>query len=476
MFIPLDHDSPTTLPRQISTYLEELIRHGHLGPAARLPATRKLAQTLGVSKNTVEAAYDELKARKLVNVRPGRAAVVRRNIPETTEQHLPFREPRGRDPLPARAWLRATEAGDGVYDLAGIGGRLPNLSSSQLRSFHRDALTMGRGPLFSSPPPLGESALRAAASRHLARCGVLRSADDVAVLPSRADAMAKILRMFVPPRGLVLADSLLDPDLVLPLRTRRARIVVLPAEESRLLAAGRRAPRLLVVATGASRLPGRPPGLTRRRALLDLAKRKGIPVVEDVTHTDWLSGPPVPPPLTVLDPAGRVLPMCDLSDEAGAGFAACVVGGTSKALDRFRVDAKSSAKPLDRLAQRALAAALDAPSRVREQRRIREQRQLLEAAIGRSLNRRLPALAGHEFSAGSDAVRLDLPAGVSGASLQEAAQEHGVLVRSGRDCGATPAADRFVLLDLTRHEEGELLEGIRRLGQALDGSLALHRT
>ncbi|MGH2570225.1 MAG: GntR family transcriptional regulator, partial [bacterium] len=290
MYVPLDHDSPHTLARQISGYLAELIRHGHLGPSSRLPATRKLAQSLGVSKSTVEAAYEELEARKLVSVRPGKAAVVRRSIPQDTAQLLPFPEPRGRDPLPAEIWLGG-EAQEETFDLAGAGPRPPTVSSRQLRAFHEDALRSGRGPLFSPPPPLGDSALRAAASRHLARCGILRGADEVAVLPSRPDAMERLLRLFVPARGLVLSDALLDPDLCLPLRVRRARVVVLPQEWVPASIPARLSPRLLVVATGESRLPGRPPDLARRRALLDLARQRGLPVVEDVTRTDALPGP-----------------------------------------------------------------------------------------------------------------------------------------------------------------------------------------
>jgi len=466
MYIPLDHDSPQTLSRQISGYLAELIRHGHLGPSSRLPATRALARSLGISKGTVEAAYEELEARDLVTVKPGRAATVRRSLPEATEQLLPFREPRGRDPLPARAWLDAEDDAE-IFDLAGVGPRVSTLSSRQLRSFHEHALAAGRGPLFSPPPPLGEAALRAAASRHLARCGILRGADDVAVLPGRSEAVERLLRLFVPARGVVLADALLDPEVMLPLRARRTRVVLLPEGDDLGRAARRLAPRLIVATTGTGRLPGRPPGIARRRALLDLARTHGVPILEDVTHTDELPAP-VPPGLAVLDPSGRVFPICDLSDEAGGEFTACVVGAGAKALERLRMRTRSDAKPPDRLAQRALAAALDAPGRVRALRKMREHRKLLEASVARSLRRRLPDLLGWEFSAGSDAVRLDLPEGTSGTGLQEAAQARGVLIRSACDCGARAADDRFVLLDLVRHEEGELLDGIRRLGQALD--------
>ena len=66
-----------------------------------------LARDLRVNRKTVEAAYDELRARGLLSTgRAGRAGVVRASIPENPELDLPFRAPRGRDPLPARAWCR----------------------------------------------------------------------------------------------------------------------------------------------------------------------------------------------------------------------------------------------------------------------------------------------------------------------------------------------------------------------------------
>ncbi|MGH8675516.1 MAG: GntR family transcriptional regulator [Burkholderiales bacterium] len=42
--------------------LKSSIRGGRLGPAARLPSTRALAQDLGVSRNTVMLAYEQLAA------------------------------------------------------------------------------------------------------------------------------------------------------------------------------------------------------------------------------------------------------------------------------------------------------------------------------------------------------------------------------------------------------------------------------
>src|SRR5258706_5448733 len=50
------------LYRRVYHALKTAIRAGRLGPAARLPSTRALAQDLGVSRNTVMLAYEQLAA------------------------------------------------------------------------------------------------------------------------------------------------------------------------------------------------------------------------------------------------------------------------------------------------------------------------------------------------------------------------------------------------------------------------------
>ena len=62
MNIPLDRDKPTALPRQIQAHLERLIHERLLTPGMKLPATRELAQQLGVNRGTVALAYEELVA------------------------------------------------------------------------------------------------------------------------------------------------------------------------------------------------------------------------------------------------------------------------------------------------------------------------------------------------------------------------------------------------------------------------------
>src|SRR5512142_3143193 len=66
MRIPIDRQSATPLYQQIKTYLRQGILSGSLAADTRLPASRQLAQALGVNRITVENAYAELEAEGLV--------------------------------------------------------------------------------------------------------------------------------------------------------------------------------------------------------------------------------------------------------------------------------------------------------------------------------------------------------------------------------------------------------------------------
>lgn len=58
--ISLDRDAGEPLYRQLRLALQQAITAGRLEPGAPLPASRALADELGLSRNTVQAAYDEL--------------------------------------------------------------------------------------------------------------------------------------------------------------------------------------------------------------------------------------------------------------------------------------------------------------------------------------------------------------------------------------------------------------------------------
>jgi DNA-binding transcriptional MocR family regulator len=64
--IVLNRSSRTSLYEQISQQTAESIRRGEVHRGDRLPSTRMMAKFLGVSRNTVLTAYEELRAAGLI--------------------------------------------------------------------------------------------------------------------------------------------------------------------------------------------------------------------------------------------------------------------------------------------------------------------------------------------------------------------------------------------------------------------------
>jgi GntR family transcriptional regulator/MocR family aminotransferase len=69
--LAIDRSRAESLALQIVRQVQEAIATGHVARGSRLPSTRSLARRLGVSRNTVLAAYEELTARGLLRSRRG---------------------------------------------------------------------------------------------------------------------------------------------------------------------------------------------------------------------------------------------------------------------------------------------------------------------------------------------------------------------------------------------------------------------
>ncbi len=96
MRIPVDPGSETPMYRQIEEFLRQSILSGVLAPETRLPATRSLAQDLGVNRITVQNAYAELEADGLIFTRGGSGTYV---LPQVTLASIPRRNPGAPWPL-----------------------------------------------------------------------------------------------------------------------------------------------------------------------------------------------------------------------------------------------------------------------------------------------------------------------------------------------------------------------------------------
>ncbi len=78
----VDDDPGAPLFLRIARAVIRDIERGRLRPGGKLPGTRSLASELGVHRNTVVAAYDELALQGWISVQPSRGAVVALDLPD----------------------------------------------------------------------------------------------------------------------------------------------------------------------------------------------------------------------------------------------------------------------------------------------------------------------------------------------------------------------------------------------------------
>jgi GntR family transcriptional regulator / MocR family aminotransferase len=82
MPLVLDPSAGQSLTSQIVEQLRDAIRRGRITRGTKLPSSRRLSEQLGVSRNTVVRAYEELSSEGYVEARPASCIAVAADLPD----------------------------------------------------------------------------------------------------------------------------------------------------------------------------------------------------------------------------------------------------------------------------------------------------------------------------------------------------------------------------------------------------------
>lgn len=201
----LDKHSPQPLSLQIEQQLMELLSQGRVATGVRLPAIRVLASQLGVSANTVVAAYDRLVAEGHVEAR-GRLGY--------------FTRPSGAiaDPVgsgmevgldPDAAWL-AQQADEAPADVlqASIAALPPSWLADAVpaRVLHRASVEL-TGGMATRCPPQGWPPLRERLATLMRMRGIPVDASQVLTTTGATQAIELICRAFLKPGDTVIVED-----------------------------------------------------------------------------------------------------------------------------------------------------------------------------------------------------------------------------------------------------------------------------
>lgn len=178
--------------RRLHEQLREAIAAGRLAPGVQLPASRALAERLGLSRNTVMAVYDLLLSEGLIVSRPGAGAFVAAQAQPFADGASPRRAAAPEVPVLYNLRPGRPDTASFPYDIWG------RLTGRALRQFSRAATPYRE--------PAGHPALREAIAGHLSFTRAIAcSPRDVIVTVGAQQAFDLLARTLLTPERPVVA-------------------------------------------------------------------------------------------------------------------------------------------------------------------------------------------------------------------------------------------------------------------------------
>jgi GntR family transcriptional regulator/MocR family aminotransferase len=312
MHLQLDGSGP--LHAQLTRALKIAMMSGHVSRGARLPATRMLAAELGISRNTVLAAYEQLRAEGFVDGRVGSGSYVTPPLsvarPEAPAPHaLEAQSEYLRRVRQLR--VRATFPGRDIPGMRfafqyGVPLANPALTTAWARELSHAALYTKPGyPMSQGLPELRE----AICDYLMRRRGIQAVPEDVLIVGGTQQAIALSARVLLDPGDAVAIE---DPHYYFiraVLKAHGARLQPVPVDGQglRVEAMPQPAPRMVCVTPSHQFPTGAVLSLSRRMALLDYAHSQNCWIWEDDYDGEFRYDAKPLAALRSLDRDGRVI-------------------------------------------------------------------------------------------------------------------------------------------------------------------------
>lgn len=299
--MPLERGSPAPLFRQLYARIKEAILRGTLSPGMQLPPTRDLSALLGVSRQTVLNAYDQLTAEGYLSGTVGRGTYISAHLPIAQ----PAEAPRGlMRPLSARgaAYAAAMQSvGFHTSPVRAFRVSMPSLdlfpfdvwSRLEARRWRRPDHHMGYGD------PAGFAPLRELLCVYLrASRGVNCTPGQIIITSGSQQGLYLLTALLLAPGDKVWVESPGYQGASAPLFAAGANVCTVPVDGEGMdvaFGASRYPDARMVLSTPSHQLPlGVTMTLQRRLELLRWAAANKAWIIEDDYDSEYrYTGPPL---------------------------------------------------------------------------------------------------------------------------------------------------------------------------------------
>lgn len=470
---------------QIRRTIVAAIEAGNLPSAVRMPSSRQLSLLLGIARNTVVSAYEQLidegflvaRDRSGIFVAAGRAPPLadacRLESAHAWAARFAVRPSRMQQITKPRDWM------DYPYPFV-FGQFDPSLfPANDWRESVRAAssvteINVWAGDLVDEDD---QDLIEQLRLQVLPRRGILAGADEIMITIGSQQALWLLTQLFVGPGTVVGVEDPGYPDIRNMVRMRTQRIEALAVDGSGLVPDAAFARCQVAFVTVGHQCPTTAVmPLSRRRALLEVAGRHDVVLVEDDYEADLLpEGGVEIPCLKSLDADGRVLYVGSFSKILAPGLRVGYVVAPRAVVAELRVLRRLMLRHPPSNNQRATAmfvALGHYRTHLRRTAAILAERAGLVAGLLAEL---MPG-CGWRRDAGATSFWVEGPRALDAGELAAAARRHGVLIEPGDIFFSDPRVGRACFrLGFASIRTERIEEGLRRLAALMPPTVARAR-
>ena len=482
--VAINMDGAGTLGNQLVRAIRDAIGSGRLRPGASLPGTRSLATSLGLSRNVVLAAYEQLVTEGYLQARQGAATRVSLDLPERRLQAEPLDSPEAAHapvPMPlSRNGRRMSQAAAAARTLARrpaqarynfeYGVVAPDARSrEQLRRLAARAVAPAA---YDYGDVAGYRPLRRALAAHLADYrGLSVDWQRLLIVGGSQQALDLTTRLLLDPGDAVILE---DPHYQGARRACEAvgaRLIPVPVDVDGLDCSDLPAARLACVTPSHQFPAGSVMSAARRLALIEWSRRHRACILEDDYDSEFRYDARPLEPIAAMADGERVIYAGTFAKSLFPGLRLGYLVVPDALVDAFVGARWLTDRGSPTLTQHLLAAFIEAGDYARHlrrcARRYAEQRQALVGALHRHL--------GDRVAIGSGAAGIHVVVWFPG--LQRNREQDLVAAAAAQDCGVYPIAPYYaeahhqpcagLILGYAALTPEQIEAGVQRLARAL---------
>ena len=488
----LQPQSHVPLYVQLRDQLRALVHAGDLRPGDRIPASRELANMLGVHRTTVANAYAELESEGLIQGHVGRGTFIRGNgnglkltppPPPVLNGNgngirweLLFADERGEEilsrltasaPVDALSFVMARPAEE-FFPIE----ELQLCVSAVLRREAREVLNLGSSDGYA---PLKEALLEMLHAE-----GISARDENLLITDGCQQALDLISKAFVRPGDSVILENPTYPGAVAVFNGARARCLGVPIRTvaepgsslhldlealEATLAANR--VKLIVLTPDFHNPTGTSMPLASRRKLLELASRHQVPIVEDHIYGRLHAREERVPSLKQLDRSNLVVHIDSFAKVAFPGLRVGWIVAPPAAIERLRLVKQTTDLHTDQLAQATLAEFLRRGLFSRHLAKMRKVYASRLLVLDEALRKHMPEDTRWTRPEGGMCLWLELPPGFDANELLIHAKERGLLFAPGRYFYVQAPLPNTLRLSFANLDEKQIARGVATLADLL---------